>query len=41
MRDDEDRLRTQERRRDEERGKVEPPVIFKGRGAMKFRERNY
>jgi cyclophilin family peptidyl-prolyl cis-trans isomerase len=41
IRDDEDHLRAEERRREEARDKVEPAVIFKGRGAMKFRERNY
>ena len=41
-RDDEDRLREVERRRDEARsGKEEPKVTFKGRGAMKYRERYY
>ena len=40
-RDDEDRLREVERRRDEGREKEEPKVTFKGRGAMKFRERHY
>lgn len=39
MRDDEYRLREAERQRDEEHGKVEPKIIFKGRGVMKFRER--
>ena len=39
IRDDEDRLREVERRREGERGRVEPKVIFKGRGVMKFRER--
>jgi hypothetical protein len=41
IRDDEDRLRAEERRRKDAPDKVEPAVIFKGRGAMKFRERNY
>lgn len=41
-RDDEDRLREMERQRDEERGREEPQVIFKGRGTMKYREpRNF
>ena len=40
-RDDEDRLREVERRRDAERGKEEPKIIFKGRGVMKYRERYY
>ena len=37
-RDDEDRLRDIERQRDAVREREEPEVIFKGRGAMKFRE---
>jgi cyclophilin family peptidyl-prolyl cis-trans isomerase len=37
-RDDEDRLREIERQREEERGREEPQIIFKGRGAMKYRE---
>lgn len=37
-REDEDRLRETERQREQERGREEPQVIFKGRGAMKYRE---
>ena len=39
-RDDEDRLREAERSRDAERGHGEPEVRYKGRGAMKYRERH-
>ena len=38
-RDDEDRLREAESLRDAERGHGEPEVRYKGRGAMKYRER--
>lgn len=39
IRDDEYRLREVERRREGERANDEPAVTFKGRGAMKYRER--
>ena len=39
-RDDEGRLREAERSRDAERGHGEPEVRYKGRGAMKYRERH-
>jgi peptidyl-prolyl isomerase G (cyclophilin G) len=39
-RDDEERLQEAERSRDAERGPREPEVRYKGRGAMKYRERH-
>jgi peptidyl-prolyl isomerase G (cyclophilin G) len=40
-RDDEERLQEAEHLRDAERGYREPEVRYKGRGAMKYRERHY
>jgi len=39
VREDEYQLRDAERKR--EGGRVEPTIIFKGRGVMKYRDRHY